>query len=161
MARECSVCIHSDREQIDMALVAGVSNRIIAARFNVGVSAVQRHRAHIPKAMAKAKAVEEVARSGDLLDTTMSLLNEAQEITSESREAGDLRTALDGIGKITNILKLLMAVTLALADRKDQGPDLSQSPEYHQVMKIILEELGPHPDVRSRIATKLQQVTRV
>lgn len=44
MPRSCSVCIHPETAQIAKAIAAGGSNRTLADRYGVKVSAVQRHR---------------------------------------------------------------------------------------------------------------------
>lgn len=115
MARECSICNHKDRSLIDADLLSGSSNRTIATQYGVSISAVQRHRKHIPATLAKAQEAQEITRSDDLLEQTRDLLNLAQSITDEARKAGDLRTAVSGIGQIKNILELLMKVNLEMA----------------------------------------------
>lgn len=126
MAMKCSICNHLERSSIDKAILAGQSNRSIAAQYKVSQTAVQRHKAnHIPGHLAEAKLAETVTQADDLLAQTRSLLDQAQSITDEARAAGDLRTAITGIGKIKDILELLMKVTWELtkaAEAKETGP---------------------------------------
>lgn len=126
MARECTICIHKMRGEIDSALLAGGSNRTVAAQYGVSISAVQRHRKHIPAALTQARKAEEVTRSDDLLQQAHDLLNQAQSITNEAWKAGDLRTAVSGIGQIKNVLELLMKVNLEMArvaEEKEQNKE--------------------------------------
>lgn len=69
MARRCSVCDHAQRAEIDRALVSeGASIRDVAGRFNLGRSAVARHKdAHIPAALADAVEQERLDEAVDLM----------------------------------------------------------------------------------------------
>lgn len=55
MPQVCTVCAHPERVAIDTALVAGTSNRRVAAQFNISESGVRRHKAeHLTQLLAKA-----------------------------------------------------------------------------------------------------------
>lgn len=57
MGRPCTVCQHAERREVDRALVAGESFRLVAIRFGLGPASVQRHlNTHVGRAKAKAKA---------------------------------------------------------------------------------------------------------
>lgn len=159
MSKPCRICTHPEREAIDQAIISDVPYRSITERYGVSNGSIARHKeaGHISQALIQANEVREITRSADLLDMTMNLLNEAQDIVEESRQEGDRRTALDGIGKITNILKLLMAVNLALSERQAKT-SVTTDPEFQRVMSVIMEELDPYPEVRERISTRLSEV---
>jgi len=114
MGPKCTICNSPYREQIDQLIVSGASNRSIVAQYDsISIGAVQRHRTnHIGASLVAAKEVQDVARSDYLLHLTRNLLEQAQSITDEARSAGDLRTAVAGIGQIKNIVALLMSVQL-------------------------------------------------
>ena len=52
MPQRCSICRRKDRQQIDEAY-ATESNRVIAGRFRLSQSAVDRHKKHIKAVVAK------------------------------------------------------------------------------------------------------------
>ncbi|HWQ64835.1 MAG TPA: hypothetical protein VN429_10500 [Methanospirillum sp.] len=141
MSRGCTVCAHPACNEINKLLVNGSSNRSIVAQYGLSLGAVQRHRSHIPETISEAKFVAEVAKSNDLLQTTMDLLEQAQGITNKAQAAGDLKTALEGIGKITGVLKLLMQVTLILTEKERE------------------KEAPSVEDVRLELITKLSRIT--
>jgi len=59
MPRTCSICGHPDREAIEKALLGPDSFRVIAGRFHVSRSALERHKAaHLPTAMVQAQAAD-------------------------------------------------------------------------------------------------------
>jgi Family of unknown function (DUF5681) len=46
MPRACSICNHEQREEIEKAIVAGMSYRNVAERFGTSATAVFRHKSH-------------------------------------------------------------------------------------------------------------------
>ncbi len=61
MARQCSICTHPQRAEIDKALVRNTdTKREIAKRFGIGLSALYRHLdAHIGEVIARGQRVRE------------------------------------------------------------------------------------------------------
>jgi hypothetical protein len=88
------------------------SNRVIARQFRVGHDAVQRHRQnHLPAALTKAKAVEQVTDAGTLLQQVQELLSQAPRLTNRCEHSKDLRGALSGIRTVSGVLELLGKVS--------------------------------------------------
>jgi hypothetical protein len=48
MPRNCSVCRHPQRQEIEAHLQAGLSYRDVARRYSISKDAVSRHRGHVP-----------------------------------------------------------------------------------------------------------------
>lgn len=104
--RRCTVCEHPEAEQINAALVEGVSFRNIGKRFDLKTTAIFRHqKTHIKALVVRAQAAREVVaerqaltllerveaywlRIGSLLEVSEDLL----------REAADHRDKLSAIG---------------------------------------------------------------
>ena len=64
MPRPCSICTHSQRRAIDQAIVAGTPLATIATEYHVIDESLRQHRdSHLPKALVKAQAAEEVAQA--------------------------------------------------------------------------------------------------
>jgi hypothetical protein len=61
MAQRCSICSHSRKEEIDRDLLGAEPMRVIAERYRLAESSVQRHRARhlMPKAAAAISRHEE------------------------------------------------------------------------------------------------------
>lgn len=75
MSRDCSVCAHLSRREIDAALIQGRSARDVAASFDLGWQAVNRHRInHLPLTIRR-QAREALERA----DNTVSVHQEARE----------------------------------------------------------------------------------
>ena len=161
MTRRCTVCDHPQRDEIDMQLVCGGSYRDIAGQFNLSKTAVSRHKeSHIPAALVEAQDAGEVAQADDLLAQVKALQAEAQSILGEARSAGDLKTALMGIGKAKECLELLFKVEGRLQDQQSVQVavcmDIHHSPQWRQVGAMLAEVLAPYPDLRGEVAARLK-----
>ena len=105
MPMTCKVCGNKKRLEIDRALLEGQSLRDIAKRTGTTASSLQRHKAdHLARHLVKAHEAREVARAESLLDDVLyaesraeRLLEVAEDILGEAREAKDLRTAIGAI----------------------------------------------------------------
>jgi hypothetical protein len=128
MTRTCTICTHADRESIDKALLAGESLRNIAKRFDIGPSAVFRHKEHIPVALVKANEAVAIAHGQDLLEQMRDLNERTLRILRDSETTGDSRIALAALRETRGNAELLckMIVAMETAKRVD-GPDVQDS----------------------------------
>src|SRR4051812_11771148 len=111
MARTCTVCRHPDRPVIDQALINHRPFRSIAVQFSTSKSALIRHYDdHLPEALTKARAAEEMAQADDLLEQVKGLRDKAHSIVLTAEQAGDLRTALMGVRETRACLELLLEI---------------------------------------------------
>ena len=165
MARRCTVCDHLRREEIDRQLICGEPYRNIAERFSLSLGSIARHKeSHIPAALVEAQEAGEVAQADDLLSQVKALQSEAQSILGEARAAGDLKTALMGIGKAKECLELLFKVEGRLQDQQSVQVavcmDIHHSPQWRQVGAMLAEVLAPYPDLRGEIAARLKAMAQ-
>jgi len=165
MTRRCTVCDHPDREEIDRQLVCGTQYRIIADRFSLSFGAVARHKdGHIPAVLVKAQDAGEVAQGDTLMDQVRALQAEAVDILTEARAAGDLKTALQGIGKARDCLELLFKVEGRLQGQQSVQVavcmDIYNSPQWRQVGAMLAEVLQDYPALRGEIAARLKAMVQ-
>lgn len=154
MARQCSICTHPGREEIDSALVAGASLRDIAGRYRVSKSALERHKAnHLPERLLKAEGAREAAQAEDLLDQVKGLRNKTYGILLQAEKAGNLRIALSAIKEARACLELLAK----LIGELDERPQINVllTPEWVQVRTQVLYALSPYPEARQAVAEAL------
>ena len=79
MGRKCSVCVHTERESIDQAIVEGQSNRAIARQYGLSKDAVARHaEKHLPAALVEVAAASESTHVDDLWTRINGLIGEAE-----------------------------------------------------------------------------------
>ena len=156
MPQTCSICIHADREAIDRALVAGGTLRKIAEQYSVSSTALHRHKAHIPPAVAKAHEAEEVAEADRLLSAVRDLMVSAIETIDQAEHAGELRTKLAAIREARETAKLLLEVYGEL----QTAPTITiiNTPEWVEIRAVIVSALDPYPDARQAVADALGRV---
>jgi len=154
--RSCTVCAHPKREEVDRALVEGVSAAEISGRYRtVGERAVRRHRSnHLPAKLVMAEKAAEVAQADNLLDQVGDLQRRALAILDMAEEAGELRTALSAIREARGNLELLAK----LLGELDERPvvNLNVSPEWLELRAVIVGALEPHPEAMSAVVGALE-----
>jgi hypothetical protein len=158
MPRKCTVCGHAEHEAIGAALVSGESLREISNRFDVSVQALQRHKAHIPTAIATAQEAVEVAEADRLLSTVRDLLQSAIGTITQAEHAGELRTKLAAIREARETAKLLLEVYGELQTAPTFN--IIMAPEWVEVRTVVLQALSPFPDARLAVAGALAKVER-
>jgi hypothetical protein len=152
--RPCSVCLHLDRPAIEQAMVNHRPFRAISRQFGVSKDAALRHHDdHLPEALTKAQAAEEVAQADDLLGQVTALRDDALRILHTAEAGGDLKTALAAIGQARGCIELLAE----LAHELDRRPvvNVLLLPEWLSVRSALLETLAPYPEARQAVAGRL------
>ncbi len=156
MARSCTVCTQPKREEIDRALVAGVSAAEIAGRYRtLGERAVRRHRSnHLPARMVMAEKAAELVEADNLLDQVGDLQRRALAILDRAEAAGELKTALSAIREARGNLELLAK----LLGELDERPvvNLNISPEWLQLRAVIVGALEAHPEALGAVVGALE-----
>ncbi|HWQ65362.1 MAG TPA: hypothetical protein VN372_00670 [Methanospirillum sp.] len=155
MAQKCSVCSHKDRQRIDEAIVSGQSNRTMATQYGVSISAVQRHRAHIPAALAESKHAEEVTDADNLISDLQYLRGEAIAFLNKAKAADDLRAAAPLIGAALKTIETLAEVRGEI-DRKTEI-NITLNPIWLETRTLILTSLLPYPEARRAVSIALQE----
>ena len=128
MSDQCSVCRHPEREDVDMALLAGqMPLRQLAARWGLSKSALWRHkRDHLPLHLAKAAEGDEVASAERLLSHLEELRTKALAITARAEKAGELNTALAGIREARQVIQALSQI-VTVRDLEEQLADIEET----------------------------------
>jgi hypothetical protein len=155
MPRECTVCVHPEKGDIDEALVGGASNRSLASLYDVSEASVRRHKAnHLPAKLVMAQAAEEVAQADTLLEQVRDLQERALDILDKAEEAGELRTALGAIREARGNLELLAKLLGELSDQPQVN--VLVSPEWLELRAVIVTALEPHPEARESVLRALE-----
>lgn len=160
MPRRCTICDHSQRAEIDSALMEGTTFRDIARQWRVSKDAVARHKAdHIPVALAKAKRAEETTQGDTLLEQLLSLNRETLDILSTARAENDDELALKAIAKAEKQIEL----QAKLLGELQEGPTLNifLLPEWQQLRALIISVLAPYPQARLAVANALERMPHV
>lgn len=156
MPRKCSICTHDKRDEIDLALTSSDSYRIIADRFGVSVTSLQRHKNHLSNTLVKATAIEDEIRADNLLQQVKYIQKKALSILSLAESTGDLRIACMAIRETRGTLELLAKVTGEMDDRPQVNIHLA--PEWMTLRTCILGALDPFPEAQDALLRALSEV---
>jgi outer membrane murein-binding lipoprotein Lpp len=156
--RRCTICDHSQRADIDTALLVGEAYRSIAQRIAISADAVWRHKSeHLPSSLTQAKEAETVSNADDLLAKVAAIETEAKRIAKKAEAAGDLRTAMSGVRELARLVELLAKLRGELNEK--QTVNIVITPEWHQTRTIVLDALAAYPEARIAVAEALRRLT--
>ena len=158
MPRKCSVCEHSQIDEINKAILEGETFRNIAKQFSLNYQAVYRHKEHIPGAMTRAQEAEEVTQANNLLAQVEQLRAKAWELLSKAEQAGELKTALQGVREAKGCLELLAKLQGEL--QQEGTINITLAPEWIELRQVILQVLEPYPEAREQLAQALEGVEK-
>jgi hypothetical protein len=159
MPQTCTICKNPDREPIEAALLGTESLRAIAARWSVSKSALVRHRAdHLPAAIMKAAAVQEVISGGRLLDRLTALNRETLSILREAR-TGRTKDSPLALKAITRAEKQLELEGRLLGELNESTTvDLIATQEWQTLRVAILLAIEPYPAARAAVLGAITNV---
>jgi lambda repressor-like predicted transcriptional regulator len=157
MPRKCTVCEHEKVEEINRLLLKGVSLRNIAKQYSVSAASLHRHKdGHLPAKLVKAQEAREIAKADTLLDQVAGLRDKALSILDKAEQAGDLRTALQGVREAKGCLELLARLQGELQEQATVN--ILINPQWLSLRTVILEALDRYPEDRQAVARALREV---
>ena len=112
MPRNCSICHHTMRDQIEAELLEKKPFKELASTFEVSSSALHRHaQSHLQERLIKAKDAAEIGKADDLVRQIETLKSKAGQILQKAESDGDLRTALAGVRELARLIELVAKMT--------------------------------------------------
>ena len=156
MPRTCTICNHPEREAIETAIVAGISNRSIALQFGTSHMAVQRHATdHIQQEIKNSQAAQEEARGLDIVKQLKEINDITREILKQSRGISTHEITLKAVARVEKQLELQAKLLGAIDDRP---VNIYITPEWIAIRTVIVQALKPYPDARRAVAAALAQM---
>jgi len=156
MSRACSVCGHPERSAIDAALVAGTPYRSIAKQFALSEAAMQRHKAHIPAAIAKSQEAREEAQALDVVKQLAAINGVMWAILEDARATRDPETMMKASDRILRQLELQAKLLGDLDDRPQIN--VLVSPKWIEARTVIVRALEPYQEARLAVAAALRSL---
>jgi hypothetical protein len=156
MPRLCTICAHSERDEINKLLVDGHSAlSAIAALFRVSPDALQRHKQeHLPKAITKAAEAAEVVQGDTLLDRLRQINRETAAILREARatDTKDNEIALKAIARVEKQIELEGRL---LGELQQPTVNVLIMPEWIGLRSAVVQALEPYPDAQQAVLRAL------
>lgn len=155
MPRTCTICASPACAEINAALIAGeASFRNIAKQYGTSATALTRHKAeHLPAALARSHAAEQVAAADTLLGQVQQLQARTLKLLDTAENAGELHAAVAAIRAAKGNLELLAKLRGDLDERPQIN--LIVSAEWVSVRTTVLQALAPYPEARAAAAAAL------
>ncbi|MGV8123968.1 MAG: hypothetical protein AB2L14_29815 [Candidatus Xenobiia bacterium LiM19] len=176
MARRCTICDHTKRDEIDQALINNETLREIARKYETSDKALFRHKQkHIPELLSKSqemkeqkaaliteavqeKEAQETGQADSLLTQLKELMTRTERIFTKADEAGDLRTALQAIKESRGNLELMGKLLGELQD--GVTINLYNHPVWIDLRAVILAALEPYPEAKGALIDALARTSR-
>jgi hypothetical protein len=163
MARNCTICRHAKRHEIDRALVEGVPVLQLAERYKLVRSSLQRHQAsHLVEKMAKAtksREARDAIEAVKLVEVAREMLAKLQSLANNAEQNKDIRGAVSAIGKIPDFLRILGEIEGRL--QAHGVVNVTVTPEWSAIRTAILSALQPYPDAAVAVTLALEHVPTV
>jgi len=151
---KCSVCIHDEVNNINEKMIAGVSVRSLAKEYGLGIMSLQRHRTdHLPKALVKAKELQEIDAADRLLDRVEDLYNKALIIMEKAEADGKYQPAVSAIKEARSSLELIAKMIGQL--KTGHTVNITYNQEFIEVRQQIHQALLPYPEARQAVIKAL------
>ena len=154
-SEKCSICTHEELNNINARLASGASVRSLAAEYDLGRMALQRHRAnHLPKAMVKARELQEADAADKLLEKVQGLYDRAMTIMDKAEESGKFSPAVSAIKEARSTLELIGKLIGEL--KTGTEINITYNQEFIQVRQLITNALLPYPEAREAVVRALE-----
>lgn len=157
--RYCETCRHSQRQEIDLALLAGESLRSIAERTGLSHSSVCRHKRNcLPQDLLQARISKKILDSDFLVAKVSKLIRSVENVLQKAEEADKALLVLAAVRELRPTLELLQKFSTR-SETQTQQPDFSVTAELTVIRTAILNALQPFPQARVAVAAALSTAT--
>ena len=147
MARQCTVCAHTDAKKINKQLVEGVALDTLASTYKLTKAALHRHQQHIPKQLVRAQEAREVASADVLMGRVANLNTKAEDVYKRALKADNLSVAIGAIRELRGILELYAKITGELSTVNN----IIIAPEWVSLRSALLMALEPYHEARKAV----------
>jgi hypothetical protein len=155
MPRPCSVCHHIRLPEISADIAGGVSDVVIAKRYALARSSVQRHRQHVgaPNSTAVAErksaafqALASLPSAAEVNQAYASITGRIDAIAAKAEQQDSLAVALMGLKELRNTVE----AQARLADHVGSGAQVQVNTQVNvdlnAAVKEIVAAIRPRPD---------------
>jgi hypothetical protein len=154
--RNCTICHHPERKDIERAILSTEKGKDIAARHGVSPHALSRHRTgHMAVEMA-ATMEERRTPPGTLYERLEQLYDRAVLLLNDAMVQRRPQVSLAAIKELRQLVELLGKFTGELDTRPQVN--IIASPDWLRVRGVLLEVLADYPEARAAVAGRLLEL---
>lgn len=157
MGIPCSICVHPKADAINAAIAAGVPYRRLRAQYGFSLSSISRHNArHMSPAWEDVEVPEADPRE-PLPERLERLLSYAETMYATAAAAGQGPQALAVLKEMRALLVDIGRVTGEIDTRNVTNVvNVMADPRIQWALGVMYAELAAYPEIRERIASRLQ-----
>jgi transposase len=171
MARECNVCAHPRRAEVELRLANGTAVRNIAKRYNLSKDSCYRHRrGHMPAALLQQLQVTGKGYPTDLAALKRSesegLLQNLVHERARQQRIADKAETIDDFANATRASeasrKTSELIAKLLGDLKTGNvtQNILIAPEFHAFRSAVIQALRPFPEAKKAVLGSLQRLDK-
>jgi hypothetical protein len=155
LGRQCSVCEHPDRRDVEQRLTAGETLASIAASTGLNRMALSRHRRdHSPIWLSKVTQVSERS-SGTVRERIEALVARIENVMSDAEVGRRASVVLQAARELRMSLETLGKLTGELDERPTTVVNVVESQEWREVQTALLGALAPFPQAKLAVVAAL------
>ena len=154
MATRCTVCAHPQTEEISLEILQGATLRTIADKYSLSLTAVHRHKQHIPHQLAVSHEAQKVAKADGVMQRVNELDQRADTIYRKAAEQNDPELALKALKELRGITELYAKMAGEIGARTVNNFIIT--PEWASLRSVLLRALIPYPDARKAVVEALE-----
>jgi hypothetical protein len=128
MPRECTICKHESRHEIDSALVSGIASiRTVSQQYGVSKDALTRHvrSGHIAKKIQKAQIARDAVEAENLLSRIQKHQDRFDKLIERVQKTGDIDWELKVLHGLKEYLDLEGKATGAFREKIEHSGGLT------------------------------------
>lgn len=157
MPRACTICTHSQRDEIETALVNGTPYRNIVKQYGGSPATLTRHATdHIKQAVKASHAARSEAQALDVVQQLKAINSVTLAILKESRDAKKNGLALFAIDRVQKQLELQAKLLGDINDAPQVNVWLPAP--WQAIEEAIALALRPYPAAAAAVASALLQL---
>jgi len=154
---KCTVCNHPEGFAINEAIIVeGKSNRAIAIQYDVSKDAIQRHKAHIPELLLKAREDMDAYDAGAILAKIRDLEEETLEQLQGAKGDSDRRYVLAAIREQRGNLELVSRISKLISDAP--VVNVVTNPQWIAIRTVVVSALEDYPEAQAAVVRALEGV---
>lgn len=159
--RGCTVCAHSQREQIDAEMVLQLNDSAIGREYGLSRDSVRRHRRnHLSPAVKAIATRRQTKGARKAVDRIYAYLERAEAVLDSEAEAGNTKRVLEALREARGQVELLAKLTGELDERPQIATvvNVATSPEWLTIRSVLADALRPYPEAARAVSLRLSGI---